>query len=40
MEKLCLWSDCFQNWSFSFQEVLDQRCFILGEFLVSFVNYT
>ncbi|XP_011028056.1 PREDICTED: uncharacterized protein LOC105128195 [Populus euphratica] len=41
MEKACFWSNCFQHRVFSFQEVLDWRFLILGDFLlVSFVNCT
>ncbi|KAG4388683.1 hypothetical protein AAZX31_12G100200 [Glycine max] len=41
MEGVCFWTNCYQYRFFAFQEVLDWRVFILGDFLrVSFVNCT
>ncbi|WMV43230.1 hypothetical protein MTR67_036615 [Solanum verrucosum] len=41
MEQVCLFSDNFGYQAFSFQEVLDWRFLICGDFLVvSFVNCT
>ncbi|KAL4383283.1 hypothetical protein GQ457_15G007900 [Hibiscus cannabinus] len=41
MEKVSFWSNCYLFRVFSFQEVLDWRFLVLGDFLlVSFVNCT
>nr|KJB21194.1 hypothetical protein B456_003G187000 [Gossypium raimondii] len=41
MEQVCFWSNCYLFRMFSFQEVLDWRFIIHGDFLlVSFVNCT
>ncbi|PIN02687.1 hypothetical protein CDL12_24802 [Handroanthus impetiginosus] len=41
MEQVCLSPDCYRHQFFPFQELLDWRFFILGDyFLVSFFNCT